>query len=196
MEEKKLKSSYSLRPKVDEPEAIKEFLRIQSNFSEAVRYLIEKEISQNGIRDLSEHIPMKRNTEHLNRFINQDKNEVLLQYGDELKRNIQTNDNVIRNNTHKYIEKQDIEKKDNTIQDNTIYDSNKSNSIQDKDIVSNDTMSYKKEVNEIATTSSKEEYPIEPDSKSKYPLINKNFTKLQTRGEETPKDDDIPDCYE
>lgn len=55
-----LKSSYSFRPRQDEAEEIKEFLAKQSNFGDAIRYLIENEILENGIRDMSQHIPAKR----------------------------------------------------------------------------------------------------------------------------------------
>lgn len=60
MSEKTLKSSYSFRPRQDEAEEIKQFLMKQTNFGDAIRYLIEKEIMENGIRDMSKHIPAKR----------------------------------------------------------------------------------------------------------------------------------------
>ncbi len=60
MSDKGLKTSYSFRPRQDEAEEIKEFLMKQSNFGDAIRYLIEKEILENGIRDMSKHIPAKR----------------------------------------------------------------------------------------------------------------------------------------
>jgi len=34
--------------------------RMQGNLSDAITYLIEKEIAENGFRDLQEHIPVKR----------------------------------------------------------------------------------------------------------------------------------------
>ena len=60
MSDNGLKSSYSFRPRQDEAEEIKEFLAKQSNFGDAIRYLIENEILENGIRDMSQHIPAKR----------------------------------------------------------------------------------------------------------------------------------------
>lgn len=39
---------------------ILEFVNKQSNFCETITYLIEKEIFENGIRDLMEHVPSLR----------------------------------------------------------------------------------------------------------------------------------------
>ncbi len=39
---------------------VKEFIKAQTNFSEAVTFLIEKEVYENGIRNLIKYIPALR----------------------------------------------------------------------------------------------------------------------------------------
>jgi hypothetical protein len=57
--------------KKDTKEEVKEWILKQSNFSDAVIYLIEKEIYTHGIKDLSASIPKTRNE---NYFKNTNKN--------------------------------------------------------------------------------------------------------------------------
>lgn len=57
---KTIKATYSFKPKKDEAVEIQEFLMTQSNFSDAIRYLIEQEIMKNGIRDIVKFIPAER----------------------------------------------------------------------------------------------------------------------------------------
>jgi hypothetical protein len=71
MKEKKPKS-YCFKPGVNEAADIISFIEKQSNFNDAIRYFIEKEIAENGIRDLSNYIPAKRNIESLKTVINAD----------------------------------------------------------------------------------------------------------------------------
>lgn len=59
MREKKPKA-YCFKPRVNEAQEIIEFIEKQSNLNDAIRYLIEKEITENGIRDLVKFIPAKR----------------------------------------------------------------------------------------------------------------------------------------
>lgn len=60
----------------ENPDVIK-FAAIQSNFADAVRYLIEKEIAQNGIRDLSNFIPQKRTKEYFKALLNSNRDAVI-----------------------------------------------------------------------------------------------------------------------
>lgn len=52
---------YNFKPKANEDKRIVKFLDMQGNFADTFRYLIEKEIAENGVRDLSLFIPSKRN---------------------------------------------------------------------------------------------------------------------------------------
>ncbi len=45
-------------------ESLIEFAEKQGNFTDTIKYLIEKEIFQNGIRDLQTIIPTKRSDEY------------------------------------------------------------------------------------------------------------------------------------
>lgn len=45
-------------------ELVEEFLSKQTNFSDSIMYLIEKEIAENGIRNLGEFIPQVRSKEY------------------------------------------------------------------------------------------------------------------------------------
>ncbi len=47
-------------------EKLIKFVNLQSNLTDTIRYLLEKEISQNGIRDLQQIIPSKRTNKYLN----------------------------------------------------------------------------------------------------------------------------------
>ena len=47
----------------EEADSFLMWLNTQSNLSDAIRYLIEREIIENGIKDLAEYIPGKRNIE-------------------------------------------------------------------------------------------------------------------------------------
>ena len=63
--EKKPKTAYTFKPKKNEVQEIITFLEIQSNLNDAIRYLIEKEIAENGVRNLGEFIPSVRNINSL-----------------------------------------------------------------------------------------------------------------------------------
>ena len=57
---KELKRSFTFRAKDNEHEAILKWLNDQNNVTDSIRYLIEKEIMQNGIRNLQNNIPSER----------------------------------------------------------------------------------------------------------------------------------------
>lgn len=53
--------AYTLRLRKDEDPRIEEFLKAQSGgYGDVLRYLIEKEIAENGVRDISALIPSRR----------------------------------------------------------------------------------------------------------------------------------------
>jgi hypothetical protein len=52
--------NFSFKTKKTEHQAIMEWLNIQDNITDSLRYLIEREILSNGVRNLQEHIPSKR----------------------------------------------------------------------------------------------------------------------------------------
>lgn len=57
---------YTFRPRKNEDSRIEEFLNKQSGgYGDILRYLIEKEIAENGIRDLTLLIPAKRNIDDM-----------------------------------------------------------------------------------------------------------------------------------
>jgi len=66
MAEKKDPCRFSGRFKKDANKEIFEFAKMQYNFSDAITYLIEKEIHENGLRDLSQVIPPVRSSEFFN----------------------------------------------------------------------------------------------------------------------------------
>lgn len=58
--EKTYKKQFPIKFKKNEREDILEFANKQTNFNDTIRYLIEKEIAENGIRNLQEYIPPVR----------------------------------------------------------------------------------------------------------------------------------------
>lgn len=58
---KKFPLQYTIRFRKNVDSRILEFADMQGNLSDTILYLIEKEISENGIRNLQEHIPVVRN---------------------------------------------------------------------------------------------------------------------------------------
>lgn len=52
--------NFTVATKKDESEAVLDWLNMQSNLSDSIRYLIESDIARNGIRNLQEHIPAIR----------------------------------------------------------------------------------------------------------------------------------------
>lgn len=50
----------SLKTKKNESEAVMEWINGQSNLMDSIRYLIENEIRQNGLRNLQHYIPSDR----------------------------------------------------------------------------------------------------------------------------------------
>lgn len=60
----------SVKFKNDTKEEVLKFVKMQSNFSDAITYLIEKEIFENGIRDLSKFIPSVRTNEYFENILN------------------------------------------------------------------------------------------------------------------------------
>ena len=57
-------------------EKVIDFIEKQSNFSETMTYLIEKELYENGNRDLVYHIPIVRNQEYFESLFNKQPIEV------------------------------------------------------------------------------------------------------------------------
>jgi hypothetical protein len=49
-----------LRTKQNEPQYIMDWINSQSNFSKSIRHLIEKDVAENGIRDLKEEMMYKQ----------------------------------------------------------------------------------------------------------------------------------------
>ena len=60
-ESEKDKMQFSVRLKKGVHPLVIEFTNKQTNFTDTVLYLIEKEIAENGVRNLQEHIPAVRN---------------------------------------------------------------------------------------------------------------------------------------
>ncbi|MDO6657405.1 hypothetical protein [Anaerobacillus sp. 1_MG-2023] len=52
--------SCMLRTKQNEPQYIMDWINSQSNFSKSIRHLIEKDVAENGIRDLKEEMMYKQ----------------------------------------------------------------------------------------------------------------------------------------
>ncbi|OME78633.1 hypothetical protein BK120_23120 [Paenibacillus sp. FSL A5-0031] len=52
---------YVLKMKRDEDPLIFQWLNMQGIYSDSIRYLIEKEIAENGLRNLQHYVPSKRN---------------------------------------------------------------------------------------------------------------------------------------
>lgn len=65
---------FSGRFRQDCSKEILEFVKTQSNFSNAISYLIEKEIHENGLRDLAEVIPPIRSREYFENLLNSKRN--------------------------------------------------------------------------------------------------------------------------
>ncbi|WP_034869095.1 hypothetical protein [Clostridium lundense] len=61
---------YSFRFHKDDNSLI-EFAEKQTNFTDTIRYLIQKEIYENGIRNLQEHIPTTRDDEYFKKIKNE-----------------------------------------------------------------------------------------------------------------------------
>lgn len=64
-----MKKAYTFKPRKKEAPQILEFLKLQSNFNDAIRYLIEKDISENGVRDIVKYIPAVRDFNNLNELV-------------------------------------------------------------------------------------------------------------------------------
>jgi hypothetical protein len=58
-----IKTRYSIRFRDNDNELMK-FASAQTNFTDSVRYLIEKEIFENGVRNLQEYIPSNRDNNY------------------------------------------------------------------------------------------------------------------------------------
>lgn len=67
MEDKKIKKQFPIKFKKNEREDILEFANMQTNFNDTIRYLIEKEIAENGIRNLQEFIPPVRDKSYFSK---------------------------------------------------------------------------------------------------------------------------------
>jgi hypothetical protein len=57
------KRQFPVKFKINESPEVLKFANLQSNFNDTVRYLIEKEIAENGIRNLQQFIPPIRDKE-------------------------------------------------------------------------------------------------------------------------------------
>lgn len=103
------------RPKKNERKDILEFLEIQDNLGDSIRYLIEKEIVENGVRNLQEYIPAKRNKEYFRKVSKQNKSreiENVLQ-NKELEEKIIENNNLSIDEEIEEIEPNEINAKEN-----------------------------------------------------------------------------------
>lgn len=67
--EKKLKTRYSIRFRNTTDNDLIEFASLQTNFTDTIRYLIEKEIYSNGIRNLQEFIPTERDEKYFKKTV-------------------------------------------------------------------------------------------------------------------------------
>lgn len=72
------------RPKKGEEKEVLEFLEIQDNLGDSIRYLIQKEIAENGVRNLQEYIPAKRNKEYFKNIKAIDNSKTTVIYKDIL----------------------------------------------------------------------------------------------------------------
>lgn len=61
-----IKRAFPVKFKKDESKEVLEFANIQSNFCDTIRYLIEKEIAENGVRNLQKFIPPVRDENYFN----------------------------------------------------------------------------------------------------------------------------------
>lgn len=66
MDNVKYKRSFPIKFKVNENQIVLEFANKQKNFQDTIRYLIEKEIAENGIRNLQTIIPNERDCNYFN----------------------------------------------------------------------------------------------------------------------------------
>ena len=62
--------NFTVATKKDESETVLNWLNAQSNLSDSIRYLIENDIIQNGVRNLQEYIPAIRKPIAANTKIN------------------------------------------------------------------------------------------------------------------------------
>lgn len=69
MKKKELKRSFTFRAKDNEHETILKWLNGQDNVTDSLRYLIEREIIQNGVRNLQHNIPSERDFNPVNNDI-------------------------------------------------------------------------------------------------------------------------------
>lgn len=65
------KTRYSIRFR-DNDNKLMQFASMQTNFTDSVRYLIEREIFENGIRNLQEYIPSNRDDNYFQNKLNGD----------------------------------------------------------------------------------------------------------------------------
>lgn len=65
---KKQRTEFSIRFKKSKKQVI-EFANLQGNFNDTITYLIEKEIAENGIRNLQMFIPIERNEEYFRHIL-------------------------------------------------------------------------------------------------------------------------------
>ncbi len=65
------KKTFSIKKNV-EPEVL-EFFAAQSNFSDSILYLVQKEIAENGVRDLQRYIPGTHTIASVSEFLGIDK---------------------------------------------------------------------------------------------------------------------------
>lgn len=56
--------NFSLKTKKTEDPLVMQWINTQTNLMDSLRYLIEKEIAQNGVRNLQTFIPTERNVLH------------------------------------------------------------------------------------------------------------------------------------
>jgi len=64
-----LKRNFPLRFKKNERDGVLEWCNMQGNFNDAIRFLIEKEVYENGIRNLETIIPAYRDDSYFKEFL-------------------------------------------------------------------------------------------------------------------------------
>lgn len=181
---------YNFKPRANEDKRIVKFLDIQDNFADTFRYLIEKEIAENGVRDLSLFIPSKRNIDIMRETLGIDNKKFLEQEIDIL-----NDESIIIQKKEKRSNKnnKDVEdlkiNKDEILNKDIVKENNSEKSI---DEVNKTDESFK----EIKGQISVDEFLIRNNSKERE---NKNNTLKEisiTNHEEKVEEDEIPNCYE
>lgn len=105
MAEKKRVRPLSL--KKNEEKEIYDFVELQTNLSDTLVYLIQKEIAENGVRDLQMHIPAKRTIESVKELLDIKNNNILKEV--PVDQEVVEEKKVEENSESKEIEKVEID---------------------------------------------------------------------------------------